>query len=120
MSSPAPPAATRALYATLTAPPAAPCVYVFAQGPVAVGRGLSCELCVPLPAVSVHHITLTWSAEGLAARDAHARHKAEARGRPITPDAPLLGGDHAVITLPGALLELHLAPLDCAPTSAAE
>ncbi len=114
------PYADQALHVTLTAPPAPPCVYVFARGPVLVGRGLSCELCVPLPSVSVHHLTLTWSPQGLTARDAHAKNKAEARGLPITPDAPLLAGAHAVITLPGARLELRLAPLDCAPTTAAE
>lgn len=119
-AAPKPPHAALALHATLRAPPAPPCVYVFARGPVLVGRGLSCEICVPLPAVSVHHLTLTWSPEGLTARDAHSKNKAEARGAPITAEAPLLAGAHAVITLPGARLELRLAPLESAPTTPKE
>jgi len=105
----------RSLEVTLTLPGAEGCRFVFERSPVLIGRGVSCELCVPLRAVSAQHLALSWTDSGLTARDLNAKNKAEHRGVPLTGEVS--HSAHLTLSLPGALLEARLVPLRARATS---
>jgi len=85
------------------------CLFVFERSPVIVGRGASCELCVPMRGVSAQHLALSWSEQGpLSARDLDAKNKAEHQGRPLTGEVS--DPKRLTLALPGALIEARLIP----------
>ena len=108
----------RCLEVTLTLSGAEGCRFLFERSPILVGRGASCELCVPLRSVSAQHLALSWTDSKLTARDLNAKNKAEHKGEPLT--AEVSHPARLTLSLPGARLEARLVPPRARATSQPE
>lgn len=108
----------RCLEVKLTLSGSRPHLFVFERSPVLIGRGASCELCVPLKSVSAQHLALSWTQARLTARDLNAKNKAEHCGAPLTGEVS--HSNRLTLSLPGALVEARLVPLRSRGTSHSE
>ena len=100
-----------ALKITLKTPQSGSFLYTFTQRSINVGRGVSCDICVPYPWVSIAHFKVIWSEETLRIFDLHARHPASVNGTLLKPTQPYVTQHRAMVTLFDLRVELKISPL---------
>jgi hypothetical protein len=85
--------------------------YIFERGPIYIGRSPSCEVAVPLPWVSVHHLRLIWTNETLSIFDLQARHSCLINGASLERGDEIHLTEPVTITLFSLKIELNLGPI---------
>ena len=84
--------------------------YIFERGPIYIGRSPSCEVAVPLPWVSIHHLRLIWTDETLSIFDLQARHSCLINGVSLERGDEIHLTEPVTITLFSLKVELNLGP----------
>lgn len=79
----------------------------FNQSPLIIGRSISCDLRLPYPWISLQHVEVTWSHQGISARDLYAKTPVRIKGVPLQ-SAPSSPSVSLSLSFPLLSIDLHL------------